>query len=42
MTTIPINYTPTKYDIELDRSREFWLEARTQSDDLTGYREEDI
>lgn len=39
---ITINYTPVKEAIELDRSREFWLDERYANQDMTGYREEDI
>ena len=28
--------------IELDRSREFWEDEKNASQDMTGYREEDI
>lgn len=42
MTTIPVNYIPSKESIELDRSREFWLSEKYANQDMTGYREEDI
>lgn len=42
MTTIPINYIPSRHSIELDRSREFWLAEKYADEDMTGYREEGI